>query len=94
MEFSDLHKKLIYEGFEPLGMFHNVEFASQNQSHYVSPLRKIIEEMHVAFRIIPAYLVYNNAPLEYKDRHILYIPTGILSKMSLLAGCETNTEDL
>ncbi len=40
MENSDLHRRLLEEGFEPLGMFHNVEFAGQNESHYVPPFRK------------------------------------------------------
>lgn len=89
IRYSDLHKKLLDEGFEILAMFHNVEFASQNESHYSPPIKRIIEERHIAFRIIPAYLAYKDAPAEYKDRHIIYIPKGTSLKNNLLEGCET-----
>jgi hypothetical protein len=93
MELSSLHKRLLEEGFEPLGMFHNVEFACQSENHYVPPFRKIIELRHVAFRIIPAYLAYDDSPEYYKNRHIVYVSKGTPSKINLLDGCETNPKD-
>ncbi|MBS3080141.1 hypothetical protein J4221_01600 [Candidatus Pacearchaeota archaeon] len=92
MKFSDLHKKLIEEGFEPLAMYHNSSFGSQEKSHTTPPLKQIIEERHIAFRIIPAHLAYIESPREYQDRHIIYIPEGTNSKLELIRGCEVETD--
>ncbi len=96
MKPSDLDKRLRQEGFEPLGMFHNSSFAGQEKTHTTPPLKTLIEERHLAFRIIPAYLAYDDAPPSYKDRHIIYISKTVSSssKLELLKGCEIDTDNL
>ena len=92
MEFSELHNKIVEEGFEPLGIYHNSSFASQMEGHTIPPLRKIIEERHLAFRIIPAYLAYNSPDLDFRDGHMIYLRRGADSMLNLLKGCEVNTD--
>ena len=92
MEFSDLHKKIINEGFEPLAIYHNTSFASQTEEHTTPPLKRIIEERHLAFRIIPAYLAYEPPEKDFSDCHMIYVRKGVDSKFDLLKGCELNTD--
>ena len=91
-KLSDLHKKIIAEGFEPLGMYSNESFAEDRTSHTTPPFKKIIEERHHSFRILPAQLVYDNLDEHYKNCHVLYVKTGTNSKLELLSGCEPDID--
>ena len=94
MEFSDLHKKLIEEGFHPLGVYANVSFSDERETHTTPPFKNIIENRHLDFRVIPAYLAFEDAPESYKKRHIVYIPLEDKTERLDLVGkeCEPDLE--
>jgi hypothetical protein len=60
MEFSDLHKRIVAEGFELVGDFHNAEIADYENYPI---LKRILHGGHMTFRMIPSYLGYKDPPL-------------------------------